>query len=482
MLAKDSRILKENEFHPVQLRVFFVMITLYTFYFTCNNNLGVAADRIQQSFDLSNATFGILFTIFTLGFGLGQFFSGYLGDRYSPKLLMFLGAIGATAANIGFGLSSGMKPFAIFWAINAVSLSMGWSPGCSVLFRWIPQKRWGLFMGLFDAFAFLGGIIIYPVAGFAITFLSWRAAFFLPALLLLMWSVVFCIYVKDTPQQYGFTVEWEHSGGSDAKAPAPASEDAKDSAKAPTPASGDAKDPTPVSRDAKDSASDTVCLRDYADVMKHPAILLTALATICSQFVRWGLVNWIVKILITPCSVDAPGLAESAGGGLFAGSQSGGFGMALMAATIAASAMHWGGAFFSIALGHISDTVFHGSRWQTILMGFLVSTAGLLIIYFWGLRILMLPGGVVILGALLFFAGGCIQGVQAPLFNLPGDILGTRLGGTGVGIVNGWSYLGASFAGISLGAMMDAFGLTSCLLLMAGISLAGAVVTAVLRR
>lgn len=76
-----------------------------------------------------------------------------------------------------------------------------------------------------------------------------------------------------------------------------------------------------------------------------------------------------------------------------------------MAATIAASAMHWGGAFFSIALGHISDTVFHGSRWQTILMGFLVSTAGLLIIYFWGLRILMLPGGVVILGALLFFAG-----------------------------------------------------------------------------
>lgn len=472
MLAKDSRILKENEFHPVQLRVFFVMITLYTFYFTCNNNLGVAADRIQQSFDLSNATFGILFTIFTLGFGLGQFFSGYLGDRYSPKLLMFLGAIGATAANIGFGLSSGMKPFAIFWAINAVSLSMGWSPGCSVLFRWIPQKRWGLFMGLFDAFAFLGGIIIYPVAGFAITFLSWRAAFFLPALLLLMWSVVFCIYVKDTPQQYGFTVEWEHSGVSDAKDPASASGDVKDSA----------KDPAPGSGDAKDSASDTVCLRDYADVMKHPAILLTALATICSQFVRWGLVNWIVKILITPCSVDAPGLAESAGGGLFAGSQSGGFGMALMAATIAASAMHWGGAFFSIALGHISDTVFHGSRWQTILMGFLVSTAGLLIIYFWGLRILMLPGGVVILGALLFFAGGCIQGVQAPLFNLPGDILGTRLGGTGVGIVNGWSYLGASFAGISLGAMMDAFGLTSCLLLMAGISLAGAVVTAVLRR
>ena len=454
MLAKESRILKENEFHPVQLRVFFVMITLYTFYFTCNNNLGVAADRIQQSFDLSNATFGILFTIFTLGFGLGQFFSGYLGDRYSPKRLMFIGAIGATAANIGFGLSSNMTAFAICWAVNAVSLSMGWSPGCSVLFRWIPQKRWGLFMGLFDAFAFLGGIIIYPVAGFAITFLSWHAAFFLPALLLLMWSVVFCIYVKDTPQQYGFTVEWEHAAKSDSEG------------------SGAAK---------KSAESDTVCLRDYADVMKHPAILLTALATICSQFVRWGLVNWIVKILITPRAVASGGLNESASG-IFAGGEHGGFGIAIMAATIAASAMHWGGAFFSITLGHISDTVFHGKRWQTIFIGFLISTAGLLTIYFFGIHILMLPGGVVLLGALLFFSGGCIQGVQAPLFNLPGDILGTRLGGTGVGIVNGWSYLGASFAGISLGAMMDAFGLTSCLLLMAGISLLGAIVILVLRK
>lgn len=432
MLSKDSRILKENEFHPVQLRVFFVMITLYTFYFTCNNNLGVAADRIQQSFQLSNATFGILFTIFTLGFGLGQFFSGYLGDRYSPKLLMFIGAIGATISNIGFGLSSSMTAFAILWAINAVSLSMGWSPGCSVLFRWIPQKRWGLFMGLFDAFAFLGGIIIYPLAGLAITFLSWRAAFFLPAILLLLWSVVFCLYVRDTPQQYGFTLEWEQT---------PAKEPAE-----------------------SEPVESTVCLRDYADVMKHPAIILTALATICSQFVRWGLVNWIVKILITP-----PGNA-------------GGFGIALMAATIAASAMHWGGAFFSITLGHISDTVFHGSRWQTILIGFLVSACGLLVIFLFGRSILMLPGGVVLLGVLLFFSGGCIQGVQAPLFNLPGDILGTRLGGTGVGIVNGWSYLGASFAGITLGIMMDSFGLTSCLLLMAGISMMGAIVILVLRR
>lgn len=422
MLDKNTRILKEDEFHPKQLRVFFVMISLYTFYFACNNNLGVATGQIQQELHLNNTEFGVLFTIFTLGFGLGQFFSGYLGDRYSPKILMFIGAIGASCANIGFGLASSMKAFCLLWAVNAVSLSMGWSPGCSILFKWIPRRRWGLFMGIFDAFAFLGGIIIYPIAGFAISYLSWRAAFMIPAVLLAIWSVVFCLCVRDTPQQYGFAVEWEE-------------EDSKE----------------------------TVNLRDYLEVLKNSAIILVSVSTMCSQFVRWGLVNWIIKILNTS-------------------GNEGGFGIVLVTATLIASAMHWGGALFSIGLGYISDRIFHGSRWQTVSIGFLTSSISLVVIYVCRHSLMNMAGGIVILAVLLFLAGGCIQGVQAPLFNLPADILGTKLGGTGVGIVNGWSYIGASFAGTTLGLVMDNFGLTSCILLMAGVSLLGAVVIVVLRK
>lgn len=422
MQRKESRILKENEFHPMQLKVFFVMITLYTFYFTCNNNLGVATNEIQHNFSLSNTEFGILFTIFTLGFGLGQFFSGYLGDRYSPKMLMFIGAVGAVLANIGFGLSSNMTAFSVFWAVNAVCLAMGWSPGCSILFRWIPKKRWGLFMGFFDAFAFLGGIVIYPVAGFAISYLSWRYAFFIPAGLLTFWSVLFFMIVKDSPSDYGLSVEWK-----------------------------------------EEESQSSVNIKDYLDVLKNSAIILVSLSAICSQFVRWGLVNWVIKILTT--SQDG-----------------GGFGIVLMLATIIASAMHWGGAVFSIGLGYMSDTVFKGSRCQTIAIGFIISGISLLAIYFWGYSFMEMTGGIFILALLLFLAGGCIQGVQAPLFNLPGDILGTRLGGTGVGIVNGWSYIGASFAGTTLGFIMDNFSLLSCVMLMSILSLIGAVIIFILRK
>lgn len=418
-----DKVIRTDKLHPVQLKVFFTMITLYTFYFAANYNLGPATQYIQKEFELTNSEFGILFTIFTLGFGLGQFVAGFLGDRYNPKMLMFIGAIGATVANLCFSQCNSMTGFAFFWAVNALSLSMGWSPGCSIMFKWIPEKRWGLFMGLFDAFAFLGGIIIYPIAGFAITYISWRAAFIIPPILLAIWTVLFLFVVKSTPEEKGYKAEWKKEGEEDEKAN----------------------------------------LKDYGRILKSPIMNLVCVSAICSQFVRWGLVNWIVKILI-----------EETG--------KGGFGIALVTATAIASSMHWGGALFSIGMGYISDTVFKGSRWQTIMGGFIISAISLAVIYFGGNSFFSSGIGIVLLTILLFLAGGCIQGVQAPLFNLPGDILGAKLGGTGVGIVNGWSYLGASFAGGLMGLMMDNFGLTSGLLLMSGICIIGAVMARIVKK
>src|SRR5665648_1225704 len=79
-----NNIIKTDTLHPVQLKVFFTMVALYTFYFASNYNLGPATKYIQDDFNLSNSEFGILFTIFTLGFGLGQFCAGFLGDKYNP--------------------------------------------------------------------------------------------------------------------------------------------------------------------------------------------------------------------------------------------------------------------------------------------------------------------------------------------------------------------------------------------------------------
>ncbi len=415
MKGPTKGMIREDKYHPTQLKVFFVMVFLYTCYFACNYNLSTATDHMQKDFGWDNQSFGVLFTVSTLFFGLGQFVAGYLGDRYDPKSLMVIGALGAAFSNLAFSFSGNITLFAVLWGINALSLAMGWSPGCSILFRWIPPKKQGLFMGIFDAFAFMGGIIIYPVAGVAITFFNWRAVFVIPAILLLVWTAVYMSVVKSSPEDAGLRAEWAGAG---------------DKRKA--------------------------TLQDYRDIMCNRLIILTSLSALCSQFVRWGMINCTVKIL-----------TDDSGSGSFA--------ISMVTATLIASAMHWGGAVFSIGMGYVSDKVFKGERWQTIFGGFIVSGISLAALYFAGAGLGETGFGIALLALLLFLTGGCIQGVQAPIFNLPGDLLGPYLGGTGVGIINGWSYLGASFAGVALGAMMDSFGLTSIFILLALISVLGAV-------
>ncbi|MGN1011807.1 MAG: MFS transporter, partial [Clostridia bacterium] len=188
------------------------------------------------------------------------------------------------------------------------------------------------------------------------------------------------------------------------------------------------------------------------------------IADICyflSNMLRWALANWVVKILM-----DGPNI--------------GGFGLAVVTASLIGSLMHWGGAGFCLVSGLVQDKIFHGQRWQTISISFLL--AGIPLLYLTrGVAILDSSYGVPIICAIMFIGGGLIQSICAPIFNVPADILGNRLAGTGVGIMNGFGYLGAALAGVGFGALMDAVGGTNSFYIITAFCILGAILSIFLR-
>ncbi|GAG36616.1 unnamed protein product, partial [marine sediment metagenome] len=164
----------------------------------------------------------------------------------------------------------------------------------------------------------------------------------------------------------------------------------------------------------------------------------------------------------------------------------GGFGLDLMTAGWVTAMASLGGAIISVLLGIISDRVFKGVRWQTITIASLVSAAFIFFIAqgapILSISILGVRVGLFLLFIAMFFGGGLIQGAQTPLFNLPGDILGKEMGGTGAGIMDGWLYLGAAFAGFFLGGILDNYGLTQGLMLMAAVSVVSGLLAILIQR
>jgi OPA family glycerol-3-phosphate transporter-like MFS transporter len=409
----NHKVLKATGISSWQLRAFFSMGILYLFYYFCKYGIYSATGEIQKEFGFSNQTFGRIITIFTLIYAGGQFINGFLGDRYGPKLIMIIGGLGGIVANVCFGLSGTLTFFVVFWAINAYFSSCGWAPGCRIMYNWFPENRWGTWMGIFNALCYSGSFLVYPIATFAVFHWGWRSVFFVCPAFLLTLTIAFIFLGKNSPQDAGLQPEWEQAG--------------------------------------KEKSTRRIGAKEYWIAFTNLKMNLAYLSGFGANFIRWGILTWMVKILAEPV-------------------KEGGFGLTLIAAGWITSLASLGGAFFSIVLGVITDRVFKGSRWQTILFGFILG--GLPLFYIaTGPAILDYPMGLFLLGAAMFISGGLIQAVQTPLFDLPGDILGKEMGGTGVGIMDGWMYVGASFAGVFLGWWLDSYGLTSGVMLMAIVSI-----------
>lgn len=89
----------------------------------------------------SEVFLGAAATGYLLSYAIGQFLNGMLGDRISPKYMIFVGLTGASAANLLMGINRIAPLFVFFWCMNGVFNSMLWSPVIKAYATWLPENR-----------------------------------------------------------------------------------------------------------------------------------------------------------------------------------------------------------------------------------------------------------------------------------------------------------------------------------------------------
>jgi MFS transporter, OPA family, glycerol-3-phosphate transporter len=421
----EMRVLKSAGLHPWQLIAFFAAGSLYLTCYFARYNLSTATPDILTEFEYSKEKFGWITTVFTVVYAAGQFVNGWLADRFGPKRLLVVGGFGCVAANVCFGLSGSFDSFALSWAANAYFSSMLWSSCCRIVYNWFPRNRWGFWKGALLTMSFAGGALGVTLTAHVIEEYGWHAAFFIPPAFLLGTTMVFLLLGRNSPQDAGFQPQWE-----------------------------EAIEPGQSER--------RFGLADYLAALSNFKMNLAYLAGAGEKMVRIGILTWFVTILKEPVA-------------------SGGFGLTLAQSSMMTSLAFWGGVALCIPFGVITDRVFGGQRWQTMVIGFLVSAAGLACLAQVDF-ILGCSHKLLLIGASIFVCGGTIQALETPLYVLPGQILGKERGATGVGIMGGCMYVGASLSGAFLGWWLDHYSVSSMLLLLAGVCVFSSFVSATIRR
>lgn len=116
--------------------VFLSIVVGYTVYYVTRLPTSVAKDPMISSGVLSIYQAGALDTIFLVTYAVGKTTNGFLADHVSPRRFFATALLVSAVANACFGVSSVFALFVVLWAIN------GWAQSAGVPCSGVTMATW----------------------------------------------------------------------------------------------------------------------------------------------------------------------------------------------------------------------------------------------------------------------------------------------------------------------------------------------------
>ncbi len=137
---------------------------------------------LQPAWHMNNAMAGWLSGAFFGGYVLAVPFLTAMTDRVDARYVVILGAVLAAAALVGLALFAQGFWSALPWRVVAgAGLAGSYMPGLKVLTDRLPQARQARAVSFYTACFSIGTAVSYALAGVALEWFGWRAAFLFTA-------------------------------------------------------------------------------------------------------------------------------------------------------------------------------------------------------------------------------------------------------------------------------------------------------------
>lgn len=172
-----------------------------TFYFL-RKNLSVAMPAMEASLGISKKELGLFLTLHGLLYGISKFANGYLGDKCNARAFMVVGLLISAALNVGFGASSAVWAFGLFWMLNGWFQGMGFPPCARLMTHWFDPRVLATKMSLWNASHSIGAGLVVILCGYLVA-TDWRLCFFVPSAIAFILALALWRALPDTPSSVG---------------------------------------------------------------------------------------------------------------------------------------------------------------------------------------------------------------------------------------------------------------------------------------
>lgn len=204
---------RDKFYRKLRIQTFVAATLGYSLYYVCRTSLNVMKKPILDHEILDASQLGIIGSTLLFAYAIGKLINGFVADYCNIKRFMATGLVITALANglMGlFGIVHAMIPtsvlfviFALLWAVNGWSQSMGAAPAIISLSRWFPLKERGTYYGFFSASHNLGEFFSFIFVGSIVTIIGWQAGFLGSALAGTIGVFMVVKWLHDTPESKG---------------------------------------------------------------------------------------------------------------------------------------------------------------------------------------------------------------------------------------------------------------------------------------
>ena len=144
-------------------------------------NFGAVITAIVEQTGMTKTMLSAAVTGSAITYGLGQILCGYIGDKISPKRLVFIGLLITVSMNLLIPLCDNHVQMTAVWCVNGLAQACMWPPLVKLMVTLFCQTDYGRASTMVSWGSSFGTIIIYLLSPVIIMVSGWKTLFFITA-------------------------------------------------------------------------------------------------------------------------------------------------------------------------------------------------------------------------------------------------------------------------------------------------------------
>jgi MFS transporter, AAHS family, 4-hydroxybenzoate transporter len=162
--------------------------------------LGVVTPLILKDYGVDRGSFGLALSAALVGFGLGSWGGGWLGDRVGRRWSLTLAAIVFSLGTVAASTADGVMEMAIWRLLGGLGFGSAYANAIALTSEWLPDRWRSVAVTTISVGTPLGGTVVGALAPTVVGLWGWRGAFVCFGLGTFILCVILIIVVlRDSP-------------------------------------------------------------------------------------------------------------------------------------------------------------------------------------------------------------------------------------------------------------------------------------------